>query len=380
MLSPLLAILALAALVRAAPAIPVVDELAKVQDLFGSDDLSVNYTIFKDDISPANLLKMHQVLANVNTTELLAAAAGGDPSAPSKRDLFGGSQPIHNLIHKLDAMSAVPPAGHQVWTGPALDFSKAMLPYMAITACANLTQVQSWSCPLCSTASVSGTQVLTIMNDDKVDARGFILAAPQQKSLVVVFRYTDNNINWAEDFVMLMRDLPVPVPSAFQSRDPKVHVGFWLVYDSLRAQLRDGLAAARQQYPDYTVVFSGFSMGAAMATLAVAEFVPAFNLPVANTKLITIGSPRTGNQAFADLIDSFGIEVQRMVHENDIIVHLGPRSFGYQHTSGQKYSIGDVPYVCVGQEDPKCANSRVPFLEYAQHQMYFAGTYEAKCY
>jgi triacylglycerol lipase len=122
----------------------------------------------------------------------------------------------------------------------------------------------------------------------------------------------------------------------------KVHAGFKgalnEVWDSMGKTLKDF------QDKQQTVWFCGHSLGAALATLAVAEYVG--NEGGRISGLYTIGQPRVGNSKFAGEFDSkVGKSCFRFVHNNDVVPQLplwGPL-LNYTHVGNLIYidSKGD---------------------------------------
>lgn len=76
-------------------------------------------------------------------------------------------------------------------------------------------------------------------------------------------------------------------------------------------------------------VFTGHSLGAALATVAAAAFKPAH--------CITFGGPRVGNKAFADIATD-ACEFHRWVNKGDWCPRLPPPWLGHRH-SGDLYFI-----------------------------------------
>jgi triacylglycerol lipase len=117
----------------------------------------------------------------------------------------------------------------------------------------------------------------------------------------------------------------------------KVHAGFkgalHEVWDSMIKTLKEF------QNKQQTVWFCGHSLGAALATLAVAEYVG--NEGGRINGLYTIGQPRVGNSKFAGEFDSkVGKSCFRFVNNNDVVPQLplwGPL-LNYTH-------IGNLIYI-----------------------------------
>lgn len=116
----------------------------------------------------------------------------------------------------------------------------------------------------------------------------------------------------------------------------KVHAGF---KDALN-EVWDSVSNALNSFQDkqQTVWFCGHSLGAALATLAVAEYVG--NEGGRINGLYTIGQPRVGNSQFAGQFDSVvGTCCYRFVNNNDVVPQLplwGP-ALKYTHVGNLIY-------------------------------------------
>lgn len=139
--------------------------------------------------------------------------------------------------------------------------------------------------------------------------------------IIVAFRGTEPNKlqDWITDAKFL---LPRQGPSG------KVHRGFW---DGLQA-VWPAIKQAVDTFQDngQSLWFTGHSLGAAIAALAVADFRLAADRPV--NGLYTFGQPRIGDVDFASAFDAdFKSRAFRFVNNNDIVTRVPPRSTGYSH-------------------------------------------------
>ena len=79
-------------------------------------------------------------------------------------------------------------------------------------------------------------------------------------------------------------------------------------------------------YPNYDIGLYGHSFGGALASImgaliSTGEFGPDFR--PSRIEIVTLGSPRVGNQAFAHTINQAGFkDLVRLVHSHDLIPHL----------------------------------------------------------
>jgi hypothetical protein len=152
-----------------------------------------------------------------------------------------------------------------------------------------------------------GTHCFVAVHDDPVK---------ENKLAVVAFRGTDK-----DDRTDLLDDIDV----IFADWDggAKVLEGF---KDAL-AEVQEDLIPAIQPI-DFKLLFTGHSLGAALATLLASLKTP--------SALYTIGSPRVGNDSFVASLS--GVQNFRYVDCCDVVTELPPSLLGYAH-------LGDPLYI-----------------------------------
>jgi len=112
-----------------------------------------------------------------------------------------------------------------------------------------------------------------------------------------------------------------------------VHSGFAQSLDGVWDELLAAIDAAGDH--GRPLWFTGHSLGAALATLAVAR-LRVVGRPVAG--LCTFGSPAVGDKAFARAFDAdFGLRTCRFVNQNDVATSFPFRQFAYRHVGQLKY-------------------------------------------
>lgn len=153
------------------------------------------------------------------------------------------------------------------------------------------------------------------------DTQGFL--AGNKEVLFLVFRGTENLRDWMTDLDM---DL-VGGPGG------KVHDGF---LNALGYVWRDIWKFIRTQRQRRSLWVTGHSLGAALATLAVAKL--RLEKDEAVNGLYTFGQPRTGDREFAKNFDTdFAVQTFRYVNNNDIVTRVPFRSMHYSHVGTFKY-------------------------------------------
>ena len=169
----------------------------------------------------------------------------------------------------------------------------------------------------------------TTTTPDCRGAHGFLALDGEMKLAVLAFRGTDK-----DDPTDLADDLDA-CPESWQAGG-KVHTGFATALLQLWSDIDPALAAI----VDYKLMFTGHSLGAAMATLAASLRPPA--------SLYTFGSPRVGDHAFVDLLR--GVDNHRYVDCCDLVARLPPEALlGYAHLGSPHYIDQDRN---VQQRDP----------------------------
>jgi Lipase (class 3) len=149
----------------------------------------------------------------------------------------------------------------------------------------------------------------TATQPDGGGSHAFVALDATNQLAVLSFRGTDKDdpSDLSDDF----NALPQPWPGG-----GNVHSGF----AKALLELWQGVDAALQKIAGYKLLFTGHSLGAAMATLAA-------NLRTPNS-LYTFGSPRVGNKAFVDLLA--GVDNHRYVDCCDLVARLPPEEILFQ--------------------------------------------------
>ncbi len=149
---------------------------------------------------------------------------------------------------------------------------------------------------------------------DRDGTQAFLARGPN--FAVLTFRGSD-------DFAAWQTNLDV-IPAPWRGGG-KTHRGFAEALDLVWADVAAAVAQTRDP-----LLFTGHSLGAALATLA-ASLVP-------EAALYTFGSPRVGDSAFrAAMADRPG-SAERYVNHRDVVCRIPPVSLGYRHV-GVSYLI-----------------------------------------
>ena len=122
--------------------------------------------------------------------------------------------------------------------------------------------------------------------------------AVAEEGLVVAFRGTDSDNTW-EKGENIITDLQyirmIPLKYNKKYSKVKVHIGFGQEYETFR----EAILAKVAKHPEKQVYVTGFSLGAALATLCALDIKTSLNRPVV---LYALASPRVGGEDFRKAI------------------------------------------------------------------------------
>lgn len=134
------------------------------------------------------------------------------------------------------------------------------------------------------------------------------------------------------------------------------------------------VGAAKAANPTYSIRVTGFSLGGAVGTLAVAFLREAGFA----ADLYTYGSPRVGNTAFVDFVTRQAGAEYRITHDDDPVPRLPPMIANYRHVSPEYWidpgadtvvTVDEVQY-CPGYANTDC-NAGTDGLDVGDHGWYF---------
>ena len=230
---------------------------------------------------------------------------------------------------------------------------------------------ETWSCDACP-ASTPLREVTVVQEKGHQCLVGF-----DGEKFVVAFRGSLSFEDW-------MADLKSATMEEFTLRPDcvgcEVGSGWFSAYSSLRSGVYSALYSLASAHPSSGLIITGHSLGAAMASLFLADLEvsdpPLFKgvqLPV-----YTFGEPRVGNEHYASWFeDRFPSSWYRVVHHDDPVPHLPPPLLGFRHgptevwyaESGTGFGFYEV---CDGEdgEDQQCSAGTTLSAEITDHLTY----------
>jgi hypothetical protein len=195
-------------------------------------------------------------------------------------------------------------------------------------------------------------------------------------TLIVSFRGTSNKNNWDEN--KRIRLVPFKYATDFSpKRDLNVHEGMQNSYTELQQKLRKFLNEKTfNQFQK--VVFTGHSLGGALAMLAAAEYAGVVRY-ASKISVLAYGSPRVGNKMFAHYLNVRIHSIYRQVEKNDLIPHIPGTDIGFVHVGREFYFAYSKMHFCFSSEDPHCSRSHKT-VQLVPHQWYRGKRYWGQSY
>jgi len=187
---------------------------------------------------------------------------------------------------------------------------------------------------------------------------GFVGYQANTNAIIVSYRGSENIQNWVTNLSFVRETYP-------NCDGCSVHKGFYNAEQEVFPQIADEVAKLSAAHPSFSIVVTGHSLGAALATLTALGLAPLYG--ASRVKLYNYGCPRMFNQAGAIWASSGVISIgARRTHYKDMVPHTPPEAMGFRHTAGEIYENGpssNYPNFpggplqdCQGLEDTSCAD------------------------
>ncbi|CAJ0749592.1 11405_t:CDS:2 [Entrophospora sp. SA101] len=164
-------------------------------------------------------------------------------------------------------------------------------------------------------------EVCLFLDDENINYYNRLVAInDKEKAIVVAFRGTANVKSFLNDLEFLQ------VPFFDKSNNAKVHSG---------TEITNLVKKLVAENPDYKVVTTGHSLGGSLAVFQTLDLIGVPGLNPSNLLTYTYGEPRTGDKNFAALVEKTGFSFFRVVNKADLVPHVPPQAFKYQHHGAQ---------------------------------------------
>lgn len=222
--------------------------------------------------------------------------------------------------------------------------------YLSIAAYCSKTNIEQWKVSTTSTL-FPRAQDITVFTNSTGDNQGYSAYSPTKNLIFLAIRGSSNIENWMENLDVLKTTYPY-------CSGCEVHTGFYLAYHDIKAKMMSSMVNLYQKHPSAKILITGHSLGAAIATLAFVDLYSQFGKI---DYFYTFGSPRVGNENFANYLNKgFGdVFKARVTHYKDPVPRLPFQNMGFLHIDREVfYNEASSQYILcnVGGEDPSCAN------------------------
>ena len=209
--------------------------------------------------------------------------------------------------------------------------------------------------------------------DTKTDLQGVVGVIHREKRIYVAYRGTSSYSNWMSD--LEVKQIPY---ATYPECNCKIHTGFYQSALNVKSQTVDALMALTKKYPNYSVVITGHSYGAAVAQIMAMELLTLdYEVDVYN-----YGQPRVGNQKYADFVNVKLNSYWRFTHNRDIVPHLPPtEGFDYYHSCGEVFENEKHQLKMCSEtvcEDPQCADN-YPLKDTTVNDHYYYLNHRVQC-
>ena len=220
-----------------------------------------------------------------------------------------------------------------------------------------------------------------VIADEVSDTAGFIGYMKDHASIYITLRGSVSFQNWIDDFDAIQ----VPFNNS-KCQECFVHEGFNYAWKQVEVKVLNDVKKLRQQFPDYSIVVTGHSLGGALASLCAIALQEAFDAEasvsnkfslratqklhiIPRIRLFTFGAPRFSNAALATYTSQLLLDRNRITHYKDMAPHCPPY-MQYTHISGEWYeNEAGLVGSCSGFEDPTCADQWY-YTSIADHMHY----------
>lgn len=195
----------------------------------------------------------------------------------------------------------------------------------------------------CSSFCDSGLSldVVQVVRSDTRGPNGYIAVDHSLKQVLVVFRGSNNNVDWLTNFeiapAFYKPYLSLTQDVSWSCADCLIHKGFYRTFQKFMDSPFNTVMGLLESNPQYQLVITGHSLGGAYALLTALEFQLIGKHPL----LVTFGQPKLSitytfanmiDQVFEttrvrnDLINNGNLErgYYRVVHNGDRVPHLPP--------------------------------------------------------
>jgi len=171
----------------------------------------------------------------------------------------------------------------------------------------------------------------------------------KDKIIYVLFQGSNGFSDWLHNFMAIPSHM-----EPYEGCGWRVHKGFARVWRSGNDIIMRELTLLTKLFPDYEIIFGGFSHGAPLSMLAAQNWI---HLTRERCKCVTFGSPRLAWGDAARRVLQAAMYHTNWVNRADIVTTVPLKSMGFNHIFEHLVNVRRIPFL---------SNLRV----YKHHQIY----------
>jgi hypothetical protein len=198
------------------------------------------------------------------------------------------------------------------------------------------------------------TSTFSWIENKDTDTQGFVVK-DKEGNTFVTFRGTESAQDAKTDADVKLQQV------TWGGQTMQMHRGFATALDSVWSQVQAAVKKARGSSTDDHVVFTGHSLGGALATAAgLRANLEKLTPDNPRTSLYPVASPRVGDTAFETVFNERLPQTFRVVNfasgmlvdTQDIVTQIPPRAMGYRHV-GNLVQLEDDKFTLINKDSPE---------------------------
>lgn len=166
-----------------------------------------------------------------------------------------------------------------------------------------------------------------VLHTGEYDVQAYV--CQYDDTITIAFRGTESSEDILTDLKLFQ--VPFYLPNISYTETPNVHQGFNLQFQAIKFDLHQHIEKILKSHKIEKLVFTGHSLGGALATIASVYFSSKY--PLLELTCFTLGSPRVGDTKFIKIFNERIKNSYRYVNDNDPVPCV-PTVWRFEHVKG----------------------------------------------